>query len=67
MVKKPPIFPDDPRFIYLDEEERELIESIERAYERGEIKSLPPKQMKSELKKAKILARNTLRHIRKSK
>ena len=67
MKKKLPKFPGDPGFIYLDDEERELIESIEGAYERGEMKPLPPKKLKEELKKARIIARNTLRRIRASK
>jgi len=60
MKKKPPKFPGDPGFVYLDDEERELIESIEHAYERGEMKPLTGKQRENALKKAKIAARNTL-------
>jgi predicted DNA binding CopG/RHH family protein len=56
MKKKPPKFPGDRGFVYLDEEERELIESIEN----GEWKDLPKREVKKELALARRAARNTL-------
>jgi len=40
MTTNPPIFPDDPNFVFLDDEERDLILSIEEAYEKGEFVSI---------------------------
>lgn len=43
-------------FEYLDEEEKELIESIEEALDKGELKSIITPQMKKDIEEA---ARNT--------
>lgn len=40
MTTNPPIFPDDPNFVFLDDEERELVEMWEEAFEKGEVVSI---------------------------
>ena len=54
-------------FECFDDEERELIESIELAYERNEMIPLTGKVLEKRLKIAKMATCNTMQHIRMSK
>lgn len=58
MKKKPKLPPKIT--VFLDDEEKELIESIEQAYERGEIRPLTGARKQKALKDAVTRARNTL-------
>jgi len=55
---KRPVFPDEKGFTFLDDEERELITSIERADAQGELR--PVKNQKQAIAEVQALARRTL-------
>lgn len=51
-------------FFDLDEDEEKELKEIEEAFERGEIKGLPPAELEKERKRLQKIARNTMNKTR---
>jgi predicted DNA binding CopG/RHH family protein len=58
-----PVFPDEKGFKFIDDEERDLITSVERAYARGELR--PVKNQKALIAQAQAGARRWMEKERK--